>query len=161
MHGYAFCFFIFSKWKKDYNSLLMTHLRCTVVHYANWNSSPINKSFLNDGQLNMLFFFFWFLIYVYFNEAFVKKVWNNSFFNTNFISRCSILRRIRMSNLDDVILTQNLKKCLTYFLKDCRRKSWRFRINRNWKSVSLCHITWQPLKIFAKLHKSPLLIANI
>ena len=60
-----------------------------------------------------------------------------------------------------MILKQNLKKCWTYFLKDCRRKFWRFRINSNWKSVPLCPIKWQPLKFFAKLHKSPLLIANI
>ena len=50
----------------------------------------------------------------------------------------------------------NLKKCLTYFSKDCRRKFWRFRTNSNWKYVPLC-----PVKCFAKLHKSPLLIANI
>ena len=47
-----------------------------------------------------------------------------------------------MSNFDDVILKQNLKKLLTYFLKDCPTE-------------------WQPWKCFAKLHKSPLLIANI
>ena len=45
------------------------------MHYSNLNSSSINKPFLNYGPLNMLslFFFFRFLIYVYFNEAFVKK----------------------------------------------------------------------------------------
>ena len=53
-------------------SLLMIHLKCTVVHYANLNSSSKNKPFLNYGLLNMLFRFFRFLIYVYFNEAFVK-----------------------------------------------------------------------------------------
>ena len=35
-------------------SLLMIHLKCTVVHYANLNSNSINKLFLNDGTLNML-----------------------------------------------------------------------------------------------------------
>ena len=54
-------------------SLLMIHLKCTVVHYANLNSSSKNKPFLNYGSLNMLFRFFRFLIYVYFNEAFAKK----------------------------------------------------------------------------------------
>ena len=49
------------------------HLKCTVVHYANLNSSSKNKPFLNYGLLNMLFRFFRFLIYVYFSEAFVKK----------------------------------------------------------------------------------------
>ena len=54
-------------------SLLMIHLKCTVVHYTNLNWSSKNKPFLNYGSLNMLFRFFRFLIYVYFNEAFVKK----------------------------------------------------------------------------------------
>ena len=47
------------------------HLECTVVYHANLNSSFINKPFLNYGTLNMPFRFF--SIYVYFNEAFVKK----------------------------------------------------------------------------------------
>ena len=57
-------------------SFLMMHLKCTVVNYANLNSSSINKPFLNmlfNRPSNMLFRFFQFLIYVYFNEAFVKK----------------------------------------------------------------------------------------
>ena len=33
--------------------------------------------------------------------------------------------------------------------------------NSNWKSVPLYPIKWRPLKFFAKLHKSPLLIASI
>ena len=45
-------------------------LKCGVVHYANLNSSSINKPFLNYGLLNMLFCFFRFLIYVYFNISF-------------------------------------------------------------------------------------------
>ena len=53
-------------------SLLMIHLKCTVVHYTNLNWSSKNKPFLNYGSLNMLFRFFRFLNYVYFNEAFVK-----------------------------------------------------------------------------------------
>ena len=36
-------------------SFLMIHLKCTVVHYANLNSSSINKLFLNYGLWNMLF----------------------------------------------------------------------------------------------------------
>ena len=55
-------------------SLLMIHLKCTVVHYTNLNWSSKNKPFLNYGSLNMLFRFFRFLIYVYFNETFVKKL---------------------------------------------------------------------------------------
>ena len=63
----------------------MIHLKRTVVHYANLISSSINKPFLNYGPLNMLFHILEFLIYVYFNEAFVKKFMKKlSFFNTNF-----------------------------------------------------------------------------
>ena len=52
--------------------LLVVHLKCTVLHYADLNSSSKNKPFLNYGSLNMLFRFFRFLIYVYFSETFVK-----------------------------------------------------------------------------------------
>ena len=59
------------------------HLECTVVYHANLNSSFINNPFLNYGTLNMPFRFF--SIYVYFNEAFVKKIMKKlSFFNVNF-----------------------------------------------------------------------------
>ena len=53
-------------------SLLMIHLKCTVVHYVNLNSSSINKSLLDYRPLKMLFCFFQILIYVYFNETFVN-----------------------------------------------------------------------------------------
>ena len=69
-----FASLFFLKERNITTSLLMIHSKCTVVHYANLNSSSRNKSFLNYGPLNMLFRFFRFLIYVYFNEAFVKKV---------------------------------------------------------------------------------------
>ena len=62
----------FLKERNITTSLLMIHLKCAVVHYANLNSSSRNKS-LNYGPLNMLFRFFRFLINVYFNEGFVKK----------------------------------------------------------------------------------------
>ena len=55
-------------------SLLVIHLKCTVAHYANLNSSSKKKPFLNYESLNMLFRVFQFLQYVYFNETFVKKV---------------------------------------------------------------------------------------
>ena len=38
--------------------LLMMHLKCTVVHYANLNSSSVNKPISNYGLLNVLFRFF-------------------------------------------------------------------------------------------------------
>ena len=62
----------------------MMHLKCAVVHYANLNSSSINKPFLNYEPLNMLFRFFRLRIYVYFNEAFAKKNMKLSFFKTSF-----------------------------------------------------------------------------
>ena len=61
-------------------SLLMIHLKCTMVHYANLNSSSINKPLLNYGPMNMLFRFFRFLIYVYFKEAFPKNFVKNYHF---------------------------------------------------------------------------------
>ena len=82
-------------------SLLMMHLKCTVVHYANLNSSSINKPYLRADEYATLPFF-QFLIYIYFNEAFVKNFMKKlSFFNINFSkfiskSRCSTLQNIRM-----------------------------------------------------------------
>ena len=39
--------------------LMLLNLKCNAVHYAKLNSSPINKPFLNYGQVNMLFRFFY------------------------------------------------------------------------------------------------------
>ena len=46
-------------------SLLMIHLKYTVVHYSNLNSSSISKPFLNYGPLNMLFFFYFFYNFLF------------------------------------------------------------------------------------------------
>ena len=48
----------FLKERNITTSLLMIHLKCAVVHYANLNSSSRNKSFLTYGPLNMLLCFF-------------------------------------------------------------------------------------------------------
>ena len=63
---------------------LMINLKCTVAHYASLNSSSKNMPYL--WIANILFWFFHFLIYVYFNEALVKKLYEKTlpFFNTNF-----------------------------------------------------------------------------
>ena len=62
-------------------SLLMIHLKCTVLHYANLNSDSINKPSLWTAEYAISFFFI-FRIYVYFNEAFVKNFMKKlSFFN--------------------------------------------------------------------------------
>ena len=61
-------------------SLLMVHLKCTGVHYANLNSSSINRLFLNYTPLNILFRFSRFLVYVYFMKLLSKNLWNNYHF---------------------------------------------------------------------------------
>ena len=66
-------------------SLLMTHLKYSIVRCANLNSSSINKLFLSYGPSKILFCFFRFLINVYFNNDFVKNFMKKlSFFTTNF-----------------------------------------------------------------------------
>ena len=53
---------------------------------------------------------------------------------------------------------------LIYFLKDCPKKFWKIQNSiavENSKLLLLCLIEWWPLKLFAKLHKSLLLIASI
>ena len=52
-------FFLYER--NNTNSLLMIHIKCIVAHYSNLNSS------------SAISFFFQFLIYVYFNEDFVKR----------------------------------------------------------------------------------------
>ena len=68
------------------SSLLMIHLKCTAVHDANLKSSYTNKPLLNYEPSKMLLpFFSQVFIYVYFHEAFVKKlnIKKLSFFITN------------------------------------------------------------------------------
>ena len=60
-------FFFFQNKRNITTSLLMMHLKCAAVHYANLNSSSKNNHFLNYELLNVLFRFFRFLIYLYFN----------------------------------------------------------------------------------------------
>ena len=56
LHENVFCFFTFSKWKKHTTSLLVIHLKCTVLHYANLNSNPISKPYLNYRHVFLSFF---------------------------------------------------------------------------------------------------------
>ena len=67
-------------------SLLMIHLKCTVVHYANLNSSSINKPFLNYGLLNILFrlFFLYFLFVFVLMKLLSKMSEITIIFNANF-----------------------------------------------------------------------------
>ena len=62
-------------------SLLMMHLKYTVVHYTKLNSSFKNKPFLNYGSFDMLFRFF-----------------SISYLRLRFLIWCSILQNISMSN---------------------------------------------------------------
>ena len=66
----------------------MEHFKCTFVHYANFNTTSLNKHCLRAVESAISFFQF--SIYVYFNDAFVKtsktfKTMNKlSFFNASF-----------------------------------------------------------------------------
>ena len=63
-------------------SLLIIHLKYTVVHYANLNSCSINMP--NIRAVEYTISFFRFPIYVYFKKAFVRNFMRKlSFFNTN------------------------------------------------------------------------------
>ena len=71
MHFVSLCFL---NERNITTSLLMIHLKCTVAHYSNLNSSSVSKPFLNYGQLNMLFlFFFDFLFTFIFTRILSKK----------------------------------------------------------------------------------------
>ena len=53
---------------------------------------------------------------------------------------------------------------MIYFLKDCTKKVLKMYKSiavENFKPMPLCPLKWWPLKFFAKLRKSPLLISNI
>ena len=74
------CFFVFSK-RNITISILMIYFKCTFVYYANLNSSPINKLYMQAVEYSILFFS---ISYIFFNESFIKKLKKLSFFNTNF-----------------------------------------------------------------------------
>ena len=82
-HQNAFCFFIFSKCKKHYN-LTYNSTTWIVVHYANINSSSINKPYLRAVEYAISFFSFFSIFYVYFNEAFKKAPLFNANFQNSF-----------------------------------------------------------------------------
>ena len=115
-------------------SLLMIHLKCTVVHWIYFFAG-----------------FFWFLIYVYFNEAFKSFMKNLSFFNTNFQNSFQDVLYYRILGcqtfwyLNGVPLniSQNLKKYLLFrseiyiseiFFKRLYKENFEdLQINSNWK----------------------------
>ena len=83
-------------------SLLIALLKCTVVHYANLNSSSINNSYLWVIEYAISFFFISYLCLFY--GSFCQKLCEKtiiifSYKLLKFFSRCSILHNLRMSNL--------------------------------------------------------------
>ena len=78
LHGNAFPSFIFLNKRNIATSLLMIHLKCTVVHYANLNSSSINKPYLRRHWICYFFFFNFLFMFI------LKKLIFLSFFNGNF-----------------------------------------------------------------------------
>ena len=141
-------------------SLLMIHLKCTVVH-SNLNPSSVNNPFLNYGPLNMqfLFFFFRFFIYVYYNENFAKEIMNQlSFFNANFwnsfqnVVYYKILGRVTLWYWKGGTLNvrQNLKKMASFlwskivifdmfFKRLCKESFEGLEFNNNWKFQIVMH----------------------
>ena len=79
-------------------SLLMIHLKWTLVHYANLNSNTINKPHLRAVKYAFSFFFDFFFIFIL-ATLLSKNLWKNYYYKfPKFVSRCSILQNIRMSN---------------------------------------------------------------
>ena len=64
-------------------SLLMIHLKYTVVHYVNLNSSPINKPYLRSFEYVISIFFFDFL-FMFFLTRPLSKFLKTIIFNRNF-----------------------------------------------------------------------------
>ena len=69
-------------------SLLMVHLKFTIVHYANLNSSFINKPFLNYEPLNMLLFLFMLILTRLLSEESFEDLEINS--NLKLVPQCPI-----------------------------------------------------------------------
>ena len=81
LNGNAFCFLIFSFNERNIaTSLLMIHLKCTVVHYANLNSSSINKPYLLAVEYTFLLFFFDFLFIFILIRFLLQTLWKNYHF---------------------------------------------------------------------------------
>ena len=75
------CFFFFLSERNFTTSLLLIHLKCTVVYYINLNSSSLNKPLLNyDVASNKLFLFFLFLFMFILTRLLSKTLWKKSRF---------------------------------------------------------------------------------
>ena len=147
-------------------SLLMIHLKCIIVYYANLNWSSINKPYLRTVEYAILFFSISCLYLKTFEfwKHFIEKL---SFFNINFKNLFQdvlcyriLLQNIRISNLVIVkwrpfeYKSKFEKKTyflgpkqipLRYFLKNCRKKVlkiYKSIIIENFKPVPLSPIKW-------------------
>ena len=142
--------FVFLNERNITISLSVTQLKCTVVHYANLNSNSTNKPYCTcRAEYVILFFSISYLCL--FSRGFRQKRYQKTIIFQckfpKFISRCSILQNIRMSNL--VILkwwsfkykVKFEKKPISFnskigifekFLKDCTKK-----VLRIYKSIAI------------------------
>ena len=82
-------------------SILIIHLKCTVLHYANPNSSSINQLYLRAVEYAISFFFdfLYTFILTWLLSKTLKKTIIFQYKFPKFISRCSMLQNIMMSNL--------------------------------------------------------------
>ena len=143
------------------NSLEMIHLKCTVVHYTNLNSSSINKPYLRAVVYAILAFS---ISIIFILTKFLSKaLWNNYYF---LIQTSKIYFKmkyiIEYYDVKHLNIRQNLKKgpfYLIYFLKVF--VDLQINIDKNFKLMPLCRIKWRLFKVFVKLQNSPLLISNI
>ena len=83
---------------------LLIVLKCIVVGYSNGKNFT-GRLFSNYELLNMLFHFFWYLIYSVFHEAFVKKFMQKlSFFNSNFKNQFQDVVHYRKLGLSNFVI---------------------------------------------------------
>ena len=157
-------------------SLLMIHLKCTVVHYSNLNSSSVNKPLfkLRAVEYAISFFFFDFLFVFILTRLLSKNYEITIILNVNF-----------QNSFQDAVYYKILG-CQTLWYQNggtlwpfFRSKIVIFEISfkrlheesfedlefiSNWKLETRAALSHKmtPLKSFTqKLHRNPLLIASI
>ena len=82
--GNTFCFFAFLNERNIKTTLLVINLKCFASTFK-LHKQVVLKLLVVKCAISGFFGFFWFLIYLYFNEAFVKNFTGKlSFFNKNF-----------------------------------------------------------------------------
>ena len=118
LHGRAFSFYILSNGANVKASILVVVLKCIVVGYSNGNESFIGRLFSNYGSLNMLFHFFWYLIYSVFHKTFIEK----------FLKKLSFFISNLKNPFQDVAYYRKLR-CVTSWYQNygpLNVKSWKF-----------------------------------